>query len=113
MKQLNLNANFNGSDYIPSRDNLRLKGQLLRVWQEIKDGKWKTLRSIAEATGDPEASVSAQLRHLRKDRFGAFEIDKRYVNNGLFEYRLVLEKERINQNPQNTQNPQNPSNPLL
>ena len=33
-----------------------------------KGGDWRTLRSIADCTGDPEASVSAQLRHLRKDR---------------------------------------------
>ena len=93
MKQVNANANFNGSDYVPERDNPRLKGQLLRVWQQIKDGRWQTLRAIADATGDPEASVSAQLRHLRKDRFGGFEIDKRHVRNGLFEYRLVNDYE--------------------
>ena len=93
MKQVNANANFNGSDYVPERDNPRLKGQLLRVWQQIRDGRWQTLRAIADATGDPEASVSAQLRHLRKDRFGGFEIDKRHVKNGLFEYRLVTDHE--------------------
>lgn len=93
MKQLNTNANFNGSDYVPERDNPRLKGQLLRVWHEVKDGRWLTLRAIADATGDPEASVSAQLRHLRKERFGGFEIDKRHVRDGLFEYRLVTDDE--------------------
>jgi len=88
MKQPNLYANFNGDDYQPVRDNPRLRGQLLRVWTEIKDGRWQTLRSIADATGDPEASVSAQLRHLRKDRFGGYEIEKRHVRDGLYEYRL-------------------------
>ena len=89
MKQPNLYANFNGDDYQPARDNPRLRGQLLRVWTQVKDGRWQTLRSIADATGDPEASVSAQLRHLRKDRFGGYEIEKRHVRDGLYEYRLV------------------------
>ena len=55
MNHLYSDADFDGSDYVPERDNPRLKGQLLRVWQEVKDGRWKTLRSIAVATGDPEA----------------------------------------------------------
>jgi hypothetical protein len=88
MKQPNLYANFNGDDYQPARDNPRLRGQLLRVWTQVKDGRWQTLRSIADATGDPEASVSAQLRHLRKERFGGYEIEKRHVRDGLYEYRL-------------------------
>ena len=88
MKQPNLYANFNGDDYQPARDNPRLRGQLLRVWTQVKDGRWQTLRSIADATGDPEASVSAQLRHLRKQRFGGYEIEKRHVRDGLYEYRL-------------------------
>ena len=90
MKEPNLYANFNGDDYQPVRDNSRLRGQLLRVWTQVKDGRWQTLRAISDATGDPEASVSAQLRHLRKERFGGYEIEKRHVRDGLYEYRLYL-----------------------
>jgi hypothetical protein len=64
---------FNGSDYDPDKDNARLSGQLGRV------------------TGDPQASVSAQLRHLRKERFGAHTVEKRARGeraHGLFEYRV-------------------------
>ena len=81
-------AHFNGDDYQPDRDKERLRGQILRVYTVMKDGRWRTLRAIADTTGDPEASVSAQLRHLRKPRFGGYEIQKRYVRNGLYEYRL-------------------------
>ena len=81
-------AHFNGDDYQPDRDKERLRGQILRVYPVLKDGRWRTLRAIADTTGDPEASVSAQLRHLRKPRFGGYEIQKRYVRNGLYEYRL-------------------------
>jgi hypothetical protein len=77
---------FNGSDYVPMRDDIRLTGQLLRVWNVVKDGARRTLDQIAKASGDPAASVSAQLRHLRKKRFGAHEVHKEYIADGLYEY---------------------------
>lgn len=79
---------FNGADYDAERDDVRLTGQLLRIWYVIKDCQWRTLDAIAEATGDPAPSISAQLRHLRKERFGGHQIDRRHVGNGLYEYRL-------------------------
>jgi hypothetical protein len=85
---------FNGADYIPSRDDARLSGQILRVWDCMKDESWRTLREIATITGDPEASISAQLRHLRKERFGGHEVEREYVSNGLYKYRLLKSKER-------------------
>lgn len=81
---------FNGSDYIPKRDDARLSGQLQRVFDCMKDRKWRSLPEIAAATGDPEASISAQLRHLRKERFGGHKISKRYQGNGLFQYQLEV-----------------------
>lgn len=80
---------FNGSDYQPNRDDVRLTGQLLRVWNVVSDGAWKTLRQISDATGDPEASISAQLRHLRKERFGAHEVEKVHMGSGLYRYRVL------------------------
>jgi len=38
---------------------------------------WLTLRELAAITGYEETSISAQLRHLRKPRFGAFLLEKR------------------------------------
>lgn len=86
---------FNGDDYVASRDDVRLTGQLLRVWNVMCDGSWKTLPQIAEATGDPEASISAQLRHLRKPRFGGHTIEKEYIINGLYRYRLIVNSQGI------------------
>jgi hypothetical protein len=80
---------FNGADYTPERDNQRLTNQLFRVWDCMVDGKWRTLGEISKITGDPEASVSAQLRHLRKRRFGEHLIERRYCGNGLYEYKLT------------------------
>ena len=41
---------FNGADYVPERDNARLTGQLLRIWNVVCDGKWKTLSEISQIT---------------------------------------------------------------
>ena len=84
------NRMFDGSDYNPLRDDKRLSKQIDRVFECMKDGNWRTLPQIAEATGDPEASISAQLRHLRKERFGAHTINKRHITEGLFQYQLVV-----------------------
>jgi hypothetical protein len=39
-------------------------------------GTWLTLRELSRLTNYGEASISAQLRHLRKPRYGSFVIDK-------------------------------------
>ncbi len=83
---------FNGADYIPERDDVRLTGQILRVWDVVNDNRWHTLKEISDKTGDPEASISAQLRHLRKPRFGGYIVEREYINDGLYRYR-VLPKE--------------------
>lgn len=84
---------FDGSDYDPEKDDARLTGQILRVFNAMKDGRWRTLGEIETLTGDPQASISAQLRHLRKSRFGAHQVDKQPRGDrkrGLFEYRLIV-----------------------
>jgi len=82
---------FNGADYNPYRDNARLTGQLLRIWDAVSDGRWYTLKDIAVLTGDPEPSISAQLRHLRKPRFGGHIVERQYITNGLYQYRVLLQ----------------------
>ena len=88
---------FNGPDYDPKVDRQRLTGQLLRIFTLMKDGKWRTYREIAEVTGDPENSISAQLRHLRKPRFGAHHLEHRprAGRRGLNEYRLIVNWEEL------------------
>jgi hypothetical protein len=45
-------------------------------------GTWLTLRELARMTNYGETSISAQLRHLRKERYGAFVIDKQVRKGG-------------------------------
>mgnify|MGYP000601477406 CR=1 FL=1 len=84
---------FNGSDYDASLDNERLTGQIERVFNCMKSGEWRGLAEIAAITGDGEASISAQLRHLRKERFGGHSIEKKRFgdpSNGFFKYKLTV-----------------------
>jgi hypothetical protein len=90
---------FDGPDYVPELDQVRLTGQIKRVFDLMRDGRWRTLTEISVRTGDPEASISAQLRHLRKERFGSHVVEKRRRGEGtmgLFEYRLIV-KQQYNQ----------------
>lgn len=83
---------FNGPEYNPEFDLARLSGQISRVRAFMSDGKWHTLDAISAGASAPHASASAQLRHLRKERFGSHTVERRARGdrrNGLFEYRLV------------------------
>lgn len=85
-------ADFDGPAYAPRFDRERLTTQLARIRDLMLDGAWRTLREIEAATGYPAASVSAQLRHLRKARFGAYRVTKRRrgaATAGLFEYHVA------------------------
>lgn len=86
-----LGAEFNGSDYDHDFDHARLTGQIKRVFDCMSDRAWRTLAEIEALTGDPPASISAQLRHLRKRRFGSYSVLKRprgERERGLWEYQL-------------------------
>lgn len=78
---------FDGPDLGPE-DHQRLNSQQFRIVRFMADHQWHTLREIAQATGSPEASASAQLRHLRKARFGSHVIQREHRGGGLYVYRL-------------------------
>jgi hypothetical protein len=40
-------------------------------------GTWLTLDELAKLTHYPPASISAQLRHLRKPEYGGYAVEKR------------------------------------
>ena len=85
---------FNGPEYDPRLDAQRLKGQIYRVFELMRDERWRTLSEISqELPRDSEASISAQLRHLRKPRFGMHTVNKRRrgeEKSGLWEYQLIV-----------------------
>jgi hypothetical protein len=86
---------FNGPAYDPQLDQERLSVQYKRIFDLMKDAHWRTLGAIAHATGAPQASVSAQLRHMRKERFGDHAVNKKRIEihgqrGGLWSYQLVI-----------------------
>ena len=79
---------FDGKTYESEQDSQRLGSLLSRVFGLMVDHEWRTLFDIHENTGGTEASVSARLRDLRKQKFGAHEIGRRRVEEGLWEYQV-------------------------
>ena len=82
---------FDGPDYVPALDQARLTTQLQRIKVLMLDGVWRTLGEIEQVTGYPQASISAQVRHLRKIRFGSYQVEKRRRGpgwHGLWEMRV-------------------------
>lgn len=104
---------FNGSDYDHDRDAPRLTDQLERVYSVLSDRGWHTLEGIAQITGDPTPSISAQIRHLRKARFGGWEIEKCYHGDGLYAYRLTGERVQNDSEPPENCAPLPPAAPEL
>lgn len=80
---------FDGKTFEPEQDGARLNAQMRRVGALMADGQWRTLAEIEARTGDPQASVSARLRDLRKAKFGQHTVDRRRRSPGTFEYRVV------------------------
>lgn len=80
---------FNGADFQAARDQCRLSRQFARLFALMLDGQARTLAQISEITGDPPASVSAQLRHMRKPRFGAHLVEREHLGRGLYRYTLT------------------------
>ena len=82
-----------GPAFDAAKDGARLSGQLeaiARYMLRTPLRQWRTLAEIEQATGYPQASISAQLRHLRKPKFGAHTVEKRRrADAGLWEYRVT------------------------
>lgn len=86
---------FAGADYNEARDKERLTTQLQRILAVMSDGAWRTverlvseLRLAHPSVRFPEASVSAQLRNLRKI---GYRVETRNILAGglLYEYRVA------------------------
>jgi len=84
---------FDGASFEVTKDSDRLGCQLAAVRDFMLVSGWRTLAEIEGATGYPQASISARLRDLRKEKFGAFTIERRRRHQGTFEYRMVIAKQ--------------------
>lgn len=84
---------FDGATYDHTRDQARLANQYENIFALMRDGQWRTYREIADVLGYPEGSIGAQLRHMRKARFGAHTVERRSRTGGLHEYRLIVNQD--------------------
>lgn len=88
---------FDGKSYDNERDGRRLFPQLEAVKAEMRSGAWVTLTflhdqlALMHGVKASQAAVSARVRDLRKDKFGGYTVDRRYVANGVWEYRMAVE----------------------
>src|SRR5712691_11003937 len=85
-----------GPAYDAAYDGARLRTQTEIVREVMLSASacatWLTLREIELLTHFPQASISAQLRHLRKRAFGGWAVQKRRrgpAATGLWEYRVL------------------------
>jgi hypothetical protein len=93
--QLNI---FAGAAYDPVCDAERLTKQVGRIEKLMLDGKWRTLSQMESELKElypdkyhPQASISAQLRNMKK--LGTYLLDKRIRGTreiGLWEYKLMV-----------------------
>jgi len=85
-----MSVRIDGAFYVPSLDEQRLTTQMDRVRRLMLDGRWHYVAAMAEVLGEPETSISAQIRNLRKKENGGYIIEtRRDGDTGLFLYRLV------------------------
>lgn len=78
-----------GETYNPEFDYDRLNKQMKTIWRVVNDGKWHTLPEVEERTGVTSASAGARIRDLRKARFGRHDVQRKYLGDGLYAYRVA------------------------
>lgn len=82
---------FDGDTFDQELDGERLGAQLQRVKLAMASGEWFTLAQLASAARCSEASASARIRDLRKERNGGWTIQRERIEGGLYRYRRVFE----------------------
>jgi hypothetical protein len=92
-----------GPDFDPLLDSDRIQKQMERIREVMllasEANKWLTLAEIEQVTRYPQASISAQLRHLRKDAFGSYIVRKRRrepAYRGIWEYLVKKRPRQLN-----------------
>lgn len=83
-----------GPAYDEAKDGKRIMTQMEAIKRFMLGCGWLTLKEIENALGYPQASISANLRHLRKEQFGGYDVQKRRrkPDGGLWEYKVTKVK---------------------
>lgn len=85
---------FDSGVRLEQADHVRLGAQIARVKAVLETGRWYTVPDLQDAiwerfrVRDPEPSLSAQIRNLKKPKHGGHEIERKREGNQWF-FRLV------------------------
>jgi hypothetical protein len=81
---------FDGNTYDKNKDQVRLSRQIDKVRDFLEVSDYVTLDEISVATGVKNvSSISARIRDLRKDRHGNRVVERKYISDGLYSYKLL------------------------
>lgn len=93
---LDLPVRFDSGVELRETDHVRLGAQIRRVLTVLQEGGWWSVPAIGYAiylrfdVNDPQPSISAQIRNLRKAKHGGYQIERRRDPDvPLYEFRLV------------------------
>ena len=89
-----MNGDRSGKNFSRARDGERLARQTRAVWNVMRVMGWRTLPELASVLDEPQQSISARLRDLRKPRFGGWDVQRQYEGNGVWAYRVLKPEER-------------------
>ena len=81
---------FDGVTFNRKLDGSRLTTLFERVFELMRDGRWRTLGEIQAQVGGSETGIAARIRDFRKAKFGGHIVQHRRRTAGLWEYRLVV-----------------------
>jgi len=74
---------------VTEQDYIRLSNQLGRVYDLMKDGAWYTIDEVNKYAGGTPSCTSAHMRSLRKAKYGNHTVERKYLGDGLYKYRLI------------------------
>ena len=102
---------FHGSDYQKGKDQKRLIKGMLKVFEYMLDGQWRTIPEISEATGVYVPSVLRYKQYLARPEWGGHFVDKKRMteDGGVWLYRLIPNKESFTWKWYLEQKPRQPS----
>jgi hypothetical protein len=78
-----------GPAYEADIDGERIQKQHEKIRSFMLGSGWRTLREIEQYLHYPQASISAQLRHLRKKQFGGYIVNKQRRGTA-WEYMVIV-----------------------
>jgi hypothetical protein len=88
---------FDSGVELTKADHQRLGAQIQRVLSVLSDGGWYSVPDLQDCiwaqfrVRDPEPSLSAQIRNLKKSKHGGHTIERKREGNRYY-FRLAVEK---------------------